>query len=54
MFLVSGKSLLSQLNAGGPAGAEFLTPPRASRLELIADSPPFVKPVSDLKTDLRI
>jgi hypothetical protein len=52
-FLVSG-NLLSQLNVNGPAGAEFPPPPQISAVSVIAESPPFVKPVLDLKTDLRI
>jgi hypothetical protein len=52
-FLVSG-NLLSQLNVNGPAGAEFSPPQQTSAVSVIAESPPFVKPVLDLKTDLRI
>lgn len=52
-FLVSG-NLLSQLNVNGPAGEEFLPAPRISAAFAIAESPPFVKPVLDLKADLRL
>jgi hypothetical protein len=52
-FLVSG-NLLSQLNTNGLAGAELLPPRQSSLFSPLADSPQFVKPVFDLKTDLRI
>jgi len=53
-FLVSGNPLLFQSNANGPAGANFVAPPQSSIFLLIADSPRFIRPVFDLKTDLRI
>jgi hypothetical protein len=54
-FLVTtGKSRSSQLSAGGTASAMFAPSQRSSPSLLIADSPPFVRPVFDSKTDLRI
>ena len=52
--VVPGKFRSGQFSANGAAGAMLVPPQRSSALSLIGDSPPFVKPVFDLKTDLRI
>ena len=53
-LVISGKSSSGQLSARSIAGAMF-TPSQQSCMFLqVADSPPFVKPVFDKKTDLRI
>ncbi len=52
--VTAGKSRSSQLSASGTAGAMFASSQRASEAFPVTDSPPFVKPVFDLKTDLRI
>ena len=53
-LVISGKSRSSQLGARSAAAAMFVPSQRSSAFFLIADSPPFVKPVFDKKTDLRI
>jgi len=54
-FLVtSGKSRSSQLSAGNTACVLLAPVQRSSAFLLVADTPPFVKPVFDKKTDLRI
>jgi len=50
----SGKFRSGQFSANGSAGAMFIPPQQSSAFLRVADSPPFVKPVFDLKTDLRI
>ncbi|SRR5271166_1482118 len=50
----SGKSRPSQLSAHSAANAVFAPAQRSSAFLLVVDSPPFVKPVFDKKTDLRI
>jgi hypothetical protein len=52
--VVPGKFRSGQLSASGAAAAMFVLPQAGSALSLIGASPPFVKPVFDLKTDLRI
>jgi len=53
-IVTSGKSRSSQLSVSGPASAVLVSPQRTSAVFPVTDSPPFVKPVFDLKTDLRI
>jgi hypothetical protein len=54
-FMVSsGKSRLGHLDVAAPDCAIFVSPQKSSAVFQIGDSPPFVKPVFDLKTDLRI
>ena len=50
----SGKGYSSPLSASDTASVAFVPPRGSSLLSLIAASPPFVKPVFDRKTDLRI
>jgi hypothetical protein len=50
---VPGKLRSGQFSARGTAGAAFVLQ-HFSAFLTVADSPPFVKPVFDLKTDLRI
>ena len=52
--VVPGKPRSGQFSANGAAGALFVPPQQSSAFLAVADSPPFVKPVLDLKTDLRI
>ena len=52
--VVPGKLRSGQFSATGPAGAMFVPPQQSSAFLRVADSPPFIKPVFDLKTDLRI
>ncbi len=52
--LMPGKFRSGQLIPNGAAGAMFVPPQAGSALSLIGASPPFVKPVFDLKTDLRV
>ena len=54
VVVVPGKFRSGQLIPNGAAGAMFVPPQAGSALSLIGASPPFVKPVFDLKTDLRI
>jgi hypothetical protein len=53
-LLTTGKSRSSQLSACGTARAITVPAQRSSAFLLVADTPPFVKPVFDKKTDLRI
>jgi len=50
----SGKSHPNQFSAHNAACALFEPAPRKSAVLLVVDSPSFVKPVFDKKTDLRI
>jgi hypothetical protein len=52
--LIPGKSRSGQFSAHGDADSMFVPPQASSAVLTDADSPPFVKPVFDLKTDLRI
>jgi hypothetical protein len=52
--VVPGKFRSGQLSANGSAPSMFVPPPARSAVLTVADSPSFVKPVFDLKTDLRI
>jgi hypothetical protein len=49
-----GKSHSGQVNASRAADVIFVPPQLSSAFLRVADSPPFVKPVFDLKSDLRI
>jgi hypothetical protein len=49
-----GKFRSGQFDAIRATGAMLATPQRSSLFLRISDSPPFIKPVFDLKTDLRI
>jgi hypothetical protein len=51
--LIPGKVRSGQFSANGVTGT-FVPPQRDSNILRVADSPAFVKPVFDLKTDLRI
>jgi hypothetical protein len=54
-FLVaSGNSFSLQLSVNGPAGTIFAPAPSGSAFLLSDDSSQFVRPVLELKTDLRI
>jgi hypothetical protein len=53
-LVVPNRSLSVQLNASAPATAALVPRQQASAFPVAAGSPSFVKPVSDLKTDLRI
>ena len=53
-LVVSGNPLSSQVNANGPAGAMLMPALSAPVFLAIGHSPPFVRPVFALKTDLRI
>jgi len=53
-LVISGKSRSSQLSALSAAAAMFVPSQRSSAFFLVADSSPFVKPVFNKKTDLRI
>jgi len=52
--VMSGKFRSGQLSANRAVGPMFVSPQQSSALFLFNASPPSVKPVSDLKTDLRI
>jgi len=52
--VVPSKFRPSQLGMESAAGAVFVSAQTGSALGLIANSPPFIRPVLDLKTDLRI
>jgi len=52
--VISGKFRSDSLSTNSAVGMRFVPPQRKSPLSLVAGSPPFVKPVLDKKTDLRI
>lgn len=52
--VMPGKVRVGHFDASGVAGTMFVPPERSAALSVIDASPPFVKPVFDLKTDLRI
>src|SRR5208282_5019128 len=51
--VVPGKFRSGQLSPNGSSGATFVPPKWSRALLRVADSPPFVRPVLNLKTDLR-
>jgi hypothetical protein len=53
-LITSSKPPSIQLSACGTAGAITAPVQRISAFLLVADTPPFVKPIFDKKTDLRI
>jgi hypothetical protein len=54
LAVTSGKFRSSQFGANGAASAMLVPQERSSAFLSVVDSPSFVKPVFDLKTDLRI